>query len=356
MSSLTPRAMSLKRVLANHTAAADPALVQQLDDAALRCLACGQRCRIRAGGVGVCRVRFNRDGQLRVPHGYVAGLAVDPIEKKPFYHVLPGRDAMSFGMLGCNLHCPFCQNWVSSQTLRDGEAVAEPSFVDAEQVAELAVERECPMITSTYNEPLITSEWAVMIFKLCRQHGIRCGFVSNGHASPEVLEFIRPTVDFINIDLKAFNEKTYRMLGGKLPVVLDTIRRAHEMGFWIEIITLAVPELNDSDEELTRIADFIAGVSPDIPWHVTAFHPTYKMTGPPRTPPATLIRAYDLGRQAGLRHVYTGNLPGVTGEREHTFCPGCGRVLIERRGFGTSRNHLVDGRCPDCVTEIAGIW
>ncbi len=352
----SPRMITLEKLLAEHTAPAAAELVRADGDKAVRCLACGHRCRVVEGRDGVCRMRFNRGGELRVPFGYVAGLAVDPIEKKPFYHVLPGQDALSFGMLGCNFHCPFCQNWVSSQTLKDGQAIAQPTFVTPEQVAQLAQEHHCPIITSTYNEPLITSEWSVAIFRLCKQQGMRCGFVSNGHATPEVLEFLRPTVDMMNIDLKSFRDPTYRKLGGLLENVLDTIRRAHEMGYWIEIITLVVPTLNDSDEELTEIAEFIAGVSPDIPWHVTAFHPTYKMTEPPRTPPETLIRAFDLGRRAGLRHVYTGNLPGMTGARESTFCPDCGRELVERRGFGIRRNHLRAGHCPDCGAGMAGIW
>lgn len=352
----TPRVVSLKKLLAEHTAPADPALCREEDDGVVRCLACGHRCRILSGRDGVCRVRFNRDGELRVPFGYVAGLAADPIEKKPFYHALPGCDALSFGMLGCDFHCPFCQNWVTSQTLRDARAIAEPSFVDPERIVQLALENDCPAITSTYNEPLITAEWAAAIFKLGQAHGLIGGMVSNGHGTPEVLEFLRPHMRLFKIDLKAFSDRTYRRLGGVLDNVIDTIRLARQMDYWVEVVTLIVPGLNDSDEELRQIADFIAGVSPDIPWHVTAFYPTYEMNGPPATSTETLLQAYEIGRQAGLSFVYPGNVHGRVGDRENTHCPHCGRTLIERRGFSVRHNHMTGDSCPDCNTRIPGVW
>lgn len=351
-----PRVIALRKLLAEHTAPAAAPLVRDEGDQIVRCLACGHRCRVLPGRAGVCRVRFNREGQLRVPFGYVAGLGVDPIEKKPFYHVFPGRDALSFGMLSCNLHCPFCQNWLTSQTLRDTQAIAEPTFVDAARIIEMAREHDCPALTSTYNEPLITVEWAVEIFQRGQEQGLRGGFVSNGHATPQVLEYLRPHMDLLKIDLKAFEDKTYRQLGGVLENVLDTIRRAKALDFWVEIVTLIVPGMNDSDDELKRIAAFIAGVSDDIPWHVTAFHPDYHMTTPPRTSIDTLLRAHDIGRQAGLHFVYAGNLPGFVGERENTFCPGCGRTLIERHGFSVQANYLDGDRCPDCHRLIPGVW
>jgi len=352
----SPRLVSLKELLERHTAPADPALARVEADGVVRCVACGHRCRVLPGRAGVCRVRFNANGVLRVPFGYVAGLAVDPIEKKPFFHVLPGSDALSFGMLGCNLHCPYCQNWISSQMLKDTQAVSEPTLIEPERIVELAVTHGCPILTSTYNEPLITAEWAVEVFRRGKVHGLRGSFVSNGHATPEALEYLRPWVDFLKIDLKSFRDTTYRQLGGVLENVLDTIRRAHQLGFWVEIVTLVVPTLNDSDEELTEIARFIAGVCPDIPWHVTAFHPDYRLTEPPRTPVDTLLRACELGRRAGLRFVYAGNLPGLVGPYENTLCPRCGRVLVERHGFLVRANRVRDGRCPDCQTEVPGVW
>jgi pyruvate formate lyase activating enzyme len=356
MPALTPQAISLKKLLAEHTAPAAPALVRAEEDGAIRCLACGHRCKILPGRDGVCRVRFNRGGELRVPYGYVSGLAVDPIEKKPFYHAFPGRSALSIGMLGCDLHCSYCQNWVTSQTLKDGEAVSEPRFVTPERIVALALEHDCPVLTSTYNEPLITADWTAEIFCLGRAQGLVGSFVSNGHATPEALEFIRPHVDLLKIDLKSFQDRVYRQLGGVLENVLSTIRLAKQMGFWVEIVTLVVPGLNDSDDELRQIAGFIAGVSPEIPWHVTAFHPDYRMPGPPRTPVDTLVRAYDLGEQAGLQFVYAGNLPGFVGEREHTRCPRCRKTVIERHGFSVRRNVLAAGRCPHCQTPIPGVW
>lgn len=356
MPQLSPRSVSLKTLLAEHTVPAAAELVRPEPDGAVRCLACGHRCKVLPGRDGVCRVRFNRDGELRVPHGYVAALAVDPIEKKPFYHVLPGSSALSFGMFGCDLHCGYCQNWVTSQTLKDDRAVAEPTFVTPERIVALALEHDCPVLTSTYNEPLITAEWALAVFKQGRAQGLRGSFVSNGHATPEALEYLRQHFDLLKIDLKSFSDKSYRQLGGTLANVLDTIRRAKQMNFWVEIVTLLVPGLNDSDDELKSLAGFIAGVSPEIPWHVTAFHPDYRMQEPPRTTVDTLLRAYEHGRAAGLLFCYPGNLPGRVGDREHTHCPGCNTLLIERRGFQVLANHLRDGHCPSCAQAIPGVW
>ncbi len=347
--------ISLKELLSRHTMAAAPALVRQ-EGEGICCLACGHRCLVHEGKAGVCRVRFNRGGELRVPAGYVAGLAVDPIEKKPFYHAFPGRDAMSFGMLGCDFHCSYCQNWISSQVLRDDEAVTTPRFCTAEQIVQLAVQHATPVMVSTYNEPLITSDWAVEVFKPARPHGIVCGYVSNGNATPEVLEFLRPYVDLYKIDLKCFDDRNYRRLGGVLQTVLDTIRLAKTMGFWVEVVTLVVPTFNDGDDELTQIAEFLASVSPDIPWHCTAFHPDYRMTGPPPTSVDTLLRAHRIGKAAGLKFVYPGNIAGRVGDLENTACPKCGATLIRRQGFYVRENRMHGDKCPDCGTVIPGVW
>jgi len=346
----------LKELLYENTMAAAPQLVVLGDEGKVQCLACGHRCTILPGKSGVCRVRFNREGELRVPAGYVSGVQVDPIEKKPFYHVFPAREALSFGMLGCDYHCGYCQNWITTQTLRDDRAVSEINVCTPEQLMEIARRGQAPAMVSTYNEPLITADWAVEIFKLAKAEGIVCGFVSNGNASPEVLEFIRPYVDLYKIDLKSFDDANYRKLGGVLQVVLDTIRRAKDMGFWVEVVTLVVPGFNDGDDELEKIAGFLADVSHDMPWHVTAFHPDYKMTDPEPTPLDTLIRAYEIGKMAGLRFVYAGNCHGGVGEREHTFCPSCGELLIGRKGFNVVDNRMADGKCPGCGTSIPGVW
>ncbi len=333
-----------------------PELVVGGSDGRVRCLACGHRCTILPGRSGVCRVRFNADGELRAPGGYVAGVQVDPIEKKPFYHAYPARDALSFGMLGCDLHCGYCQNWVTSQALRDDAAVARPNYVSPERLIELAITHRVPVMVSTYNEPLITADWAVEIFKLAQAERIVCGFISNGNATPQVLEFIRPYVDLYKVDLKSFSDRSYRKLGGILSNVLDTIGLLKKMNFWVEVVTLIIPGFNDGDEELKEIAGFLVGVSPDIPWHVTAFHPDYKMTGPPRTPAETLVRAYDIGKAAGLRFVYPGNCHAGVGKRENTYCPSCNKLLIRRRGFVVEDNRMAGPTCPFCNTAIPGVW
>jgi len=347
-----PEARTLHDLLAEHVREGE--IYRKDPDGWVRCFACGHRCKIPPGRDGICKVRYNRDGVLYVPHGYAAGIQLDPIEKKPFFHALPGSNALSFGMLGCDYHCAYCQNWITSQAIRDPEAGTSPTLVSAEKLVALAVEHHAPVITSTYNEPLITSEWAVDIFRIARKHGIKCSYVSNGNGTPEVLEYIRPYIDLYKIDLKSFREKNYRQLGGKIENVLESIRRIHEI--WLEIVTLTIPGFNDSDGELTDIARFLVSVSPDIPWHVTAFHQDYRMNDPDPTPARTLLRAAEIGYNAGLHFVYAGNLPGHTGQFEDTRCPSCHTVLIERRGFTVRKNALVDGCCPKCRSRIPGVW
>ncbi len=322
----------------------------------VRCYACGHRCFIPEGFQGICKVRSNVAGELRVPWGYAAGIQVDPIEKKPFFHVYPGTDALSFGMLGCDFHCAYCQNWITSQTLRDPLSTALPREVTAETLAGLAQKSGVRVLTSTYNEPLITSEWAVEVFKEGKKKGLRGSYVSNGNGTPEVLEYIRPWVDFYKIDLKSFRDKSYREMGGVLERVLDTVKRVHAMGFWLEIVTLVVPGFNDSDAEMGELAEFLVSVSKDIPWHVTAFHPDYKMQGPPRTSVETVTRIGEIGKKAGLRYVYLGNLPGRVGEWENTYCPSCKELLVERQGFRVLQNRLEGSKCPRCEEVIPGVW
>ena len=332
-------------------------LYEKLGEGKVRCFACGHRCLIPDGRDGVCKVRFNRGGTLFVPNGYVSGAHADPIEKKPFFHVLPGSTAMSFGMLGCDFHCAYCQNWLTSQTLRDPESIAPVTRVTAERFVALAVESGAASVTSTYNEPLITSEWAVEIFKLARQHGLRTSYVSNGNATDEVLDYLKPWVDFYKVDLKSFDDHSYRQLGGKLESVLRTIEGLVSRKIWVEVVTLVVPGFNDSDEELRNIAKFLAGVSRDIPWHVTAFHPDYRMEDRDATSAQQLLRACEIGVEAGLRYVYSGNLPGMTREWENTRCPSCRETLIKRRGFNVLGNQLTaTGCCPNCAAAIAGRW
>jgi pyruvate formate lyase activating enzyme len=332
-------------------------LYETLDRNWVRCFACGHCCKIPDGQPGVCKVRYNQGGTLFVPWGYVGGIQCDPIEKKPFFHAHPGALAYSFGMLGCDLHCAYCQNWVTSQALRDPAAAVGPMHVTPANLVLDAVRQGGRVIVSTYNEPLITSEWAMAVFKEARAAGLLTGFVSNGNGTTQVLEYVRPWVDLYKVDLKSFDDRHYRQLGGRLQPILDTIRQLHEMGFWLEIVTLVIPGFNDSDDELTRLAGFLASVSPDIPWHVTAFHKDYKMTDPENTSAETLMRAAEIGKRAGLRYAYAGNLPGMVGDWENTRCPQCRQLLIERNGYLITSYHLTpQGCCPSCGTSIPGRW
>lgn len=348
---------TLKSILAANVAEAAPELVAPLERNRLRCYSCGHECPIPEGQAGVCKVRFNQGGKLLVPWGYVAGVQCDPIEKKPFFHVHPGALAYSFGMLGCDLHCSYCQNWVTSQALRDPSAVSPPLQASPEQLVRQAKRQGAKVLVSTYNEPLITSEWAVAIFKEARAAGLDTAFVSNGNGTPQVLEYLRPWIDYYKVDLKSFDDRHYRSLGGRLEPILRTIRQLHAMGIWVEIVTLVIPGFNDSDDELHRMAEFLVSVSPNIPWHVTAFHQDYKMTDPDDTPPSTLKRAAEIGRRAGLNFVYAGNLPGNVDGLENTHCPHCRELLVERYGYLIQKyNIAADGTCPKCHTQIPGRW
>jgi pyruvate formate lyase activating enzyme len=336
---------------------ADPALWEKLDRNRARCYACGHCCPIPDGQPGVCKVRFNRGGTLYVPWGYVAGVQCDPIEKKPFFHAYPGALAYSFGMMGCDLHCAYCQNWVTSQALRDPNAVSPPLHADPELLVKDALSQNAKVVVSTYNEPLITSEWAVAVFRASRQAGLLTAYVSNGNGTPQVLEYLHPWIDLYKVDLKSFNDRHYRELGGRLQPILDTIRSLHRMGIWLEIVTLLIPGFNDSDDELRGLTEFLAGVSPDIPWHVTAFHQDYKMTSPADTRPEDLLRAAAIGREAGLRYIYAGNLPGRVGDLENTRCHPCGELLIRRYGYSIREYKLTpEGNCPRCHGPVPGRW
>ncbi|HEX8560382.1 MAG TPA: AmmeMemoRadiSam system radical SAM enzyme [Pyrinomonadaceae bacterium] len=351
------RSASLAEVLDGLTAEAADELTDRLGGGDVRCHACGHRCLVREGRRGVCKVRFNDGGRLLVPAGYVAALACDPTEKKPFFHLLPGSDTLTFGMLGCDLHCAYCQNWVTSQALRDEAAGAPVRRVTADGLVRAARERGARVVGSSYNEPLITAEWAAEVFKGAKAEGFRTAFISNGNATARVLDYLRPVTDCYKIDLKTMSDRAYRQLGGVVGNILDTVRMVYERGFWEEVVTLVVPGFNDSEDELRRAADFIASVSPDIPWHVTAFHRDYRMTENADTTAAQLVRACELGRAAGLKFVYAGNLPGRVGRWENTHCPACDALLVERRGYRILGNALgADGLCPDCGEKIPGVW
>jgi pyruvate formate lyase activating enzyme len=348
---------TLSEALEARTTDAASELVEEMSGGRLRCYACGHQCPIPEGAVGVCKVRFVRDGRLQVPWGYVGGIQCDPIEKKPFFHAHPGALAFSFGMLGCDLHCAYCQNWVTSQALRDPAAVSPPIDVTPAAIVEDARRLGARVVVSTYNEPLITAEWAAAIFTEARAAGLMTAFVSNGNGTERVLNYLRPSIDFYKVDLKSFDDKHYRQLGGRLEPILFTIRRLYELGVWLEIVTLLIPGFNDSREELQRLTAFIASVSPDIPWHVTAFHKDYRMADPENTTPDMLMDAAAIARSAGLRYVYAGNVPGHVGDLENTRCHNCATLLIERRGYLIRKYRLTpEGTCPSCSTVIPGRW
>ncbi|HEY0078167.1 MAG TPA: radical SAM protein [Pyrinomonadaceae bacterium] len=532
---MSRKAASLAEILDEMTAEAAPELTEHLAGTQdLRCYACGHRCLIREGKRGICKVRYNERGRLLVPKGYVAALACDPTEKKPFFHALPGSDTLTFGMLGCDLHCAYCftgdtlvtthrgpisleelfrsaprveqhpdaeiafhddlsavaasgelrkvrgifkhsyrgrlaivkpfylpelrctpdhrvyatddpaappapihaerltenhylaiprhyafsstqiadlmkelcasrkvietedyclvplrsikfndyegdvynmeveeehnylagfflvsncQNWLTSQTLRDDAAGVEPRVVSAERLVTMARACGASMVGTSYNEPLITAEWAIDVFRKAKPAGFKTAFISNGNATPQVLDYIRPWTDCYKIDLKSMSDRNYRQLGGVVDNILDTVRMVKERGFWTEIVTLVIPGFNDSEDELRRAADFIASVSPDIPWHVTAFHKDYNMTENENTTAEQLIRACEIGREAGLRYVYAGNLPGRVGRWEHTFCHSCEELLVERYGYIIRQMKVTpEGRCPKCSASIPGVW
>jgi pyruvate formate lyase activating enzyme len=260
-------------------------------------------------------------------------------------------------MLGCDLHCAYCQNWLTSQALRDDSAGTNPTAVSPERLVSMAHAYGASMVGSSYNEPLITAEWAVEVFRKARPEGFKTAFISNGNATPQVLDYLRPWTDCYKIDLKSMSDKNYRQLGGVVDNILDTVKMVHERGFWEEIVTLVIPGFNDSADELKRAADFIACVSPDIPWHVTAFHQDYRMMENANTTADQLVHACEIGKAAGLNYIYAGNLPGRVGRWEHTYCPSCDELLVERHGYLIRQVRVTsDGKCPSCNRPIPGIW
>ncbi len=354
---MSAKSASLAEVLDELTGEGARELTEHLENNSLRCYACGHRCLIHEGKRGICKVRYNEQGRLLVPMNYVAALQCDPTEKKPFFHALPGSDTLTFGMLGCDLHCSYCQNWLTSQTLRDDAAGTAPNMVTAERLVSLAKAYGARMVGTSYNEPLITAEWAIEVFKKAKPAGFKTAFISNGNATPQVLDYIRPWTDCYKIDLKSMSDRNYRQLGGVVNNILETVKMVYERGFWEEIVTLVIPGFNDSEDELKRAADFIASVSPDIPWHVTAFHQDYRMTENANTTAEQLVRACEIGREAGLRYIYAGNLPGRVGRWENTYCPACDELLIERYGYIIRQMKVTgEGCCPKCATPIPGVW
>jgi pyruvate formate lyase activating enzyme len=322
----------------------------------VQCRLCGHECRIGPGQTGICRVRKNEAGRLvSMNYGALMALNIDPIEKKPLFHFLPGTQSLSVAAAGCNFQCAFCQNWQISQAPRSGPAeLGQPAT--PEELVTAAERRGCASISYTYTEPTIFFELAYDTGRLAREKGIRNCFVSNGYMTPLAVRRAADFLDAINVDLKAFRDETYRkVMKARLQPVLDCLQAVVEAGIWLEVTTLVVPGMNDSEQELRDIAEFIAGrLGPDVPWHVSRFHADYEMPDGQSTPLETLHRAVEIGKEAGLRFIYSGNVPGD--DHESTRCPSCGRRVIHRTGFRVAGVDLADGACPDCGQGIAGVW
>jgi pyruvate formate lyase activating enzyme len=329
---------------------------EKLGDEKVQCRLCAHECVIVPGKRGICGVRENRDGTLySLVYGKIISQHVDPIEKKPLFHFLPGTRAYSVATVGCNFQCLHCQNYEISQfpRLYESEIIGE-DLTPEELIRKVKASRS-ESIAYTYTEPTIFSEFARDTAVLARGEGIRNVFVSNGFMTEASARAMATVLDADNIDLKSFSDAFYhKVCKARLQPVLDTIILMKQLGVWVEVTTLVIPGLNDSDEELKDIAAFIKNVGPEIPWHVSAFYPTYKLLDRPRTTAAQLQRAREIGLEAGLRYVYTGNIPGDRGE--NTYCPACGELLIQRTGYTIRRNVLQDGCCPNCTAPIDGVW
>lgn len=323
----------------------------RIEDNRIICLLCQHYCKLKEGQIGICGVNQNDNGTLKnLVYGKVAALHVDPVEKKPLYHFLPGTTSLSLGTVGCNFRCPFCQNWQISQS-KDIESSYK---ITTDEIVQLALEKGCDSISYTYNEPTIFYPFAKDIAIKAKAHALKSIFVSNGLESSEVIEDMKGVIDGFNIDLKSFDASYYKKtLKGSLEGVLETLKRLKKGGFWVEVTTLIVPGSNDSSEELEKIASFIADEM-DIytPWHISAFHPDYKMTDTLATPIDKLIEAKEIGQRAGLQYIYMGNVATAA----ITQCPGCGYELLIRSGFGVLENRLEEGCCPKCSREIEGVW
>ena len=325
---------------------------EKLDKDLLRCFLCKHFCRIKDGEFGFCGVRQNIGGTLFThSYGRVVAAHVDPVEKKPLYHFLPGSLSFSIAAAGCNFRCGFCQNWQISQAPDKSE---QGRIVPPDEIVKAALDNKCCSISYTYTEPTIFFEYAFDIAKLAKAKGLRSIFVTNGYMAEEPLKMIRPYLDAANVDLKFFKEASYRKIcKAGLKPVLDSIRLMHELGVWVEITTLVIPGENDSDEELKDIAGFIAGIDKNIPWHVSRFYPDYKFADHKLTPESTLEKAQKIGESAGLNFIYVGNVSGFGND---TYCPGCKKLLLKRELFSILDDNIKEGKCSFCSEVVPGIF
>jgi len=327
-------------------------LYKKLADKSVRCNLCSHRCLIKPGERGICSVRENQGGTLySLVYGKVIAANVDPIEKKPLFHFQPGSLSFSIATAGCNFRCEFCQNWQISQITKGPKGEIIGKELPPEQVVQKALETECSSIAYTYTEPTIFFEYAADTAKLAKKKGLANVFVTNGYQTPETIKEMAKFVDAANVDLKSFSEEFYQKIcGAKLKPVLEAIKLMHKAGIWLEITTLVVPDQNDSEKELSEIAKFIAGVSKNIPWHISRFHPDFKMTDSYPTPLETLEKAFKIGKKAGLKYVYLGNVATVT--RENTYCPKCKNLAIRRVGYDIETLELIKKESVENVVRI----
>jgi pyruvate formate lyase activating enzyme len=331
-------------------------LYEKVSEKKVQCNLCNHRCLIKDGSRGICNVRENREGILEtLVYDSVIAVNIDPIEKKPLFHYYPGTLSYSLGTVGCNFRCKFCQNADIAQMATDHNGRIMGRKISPEEIVKGALKGDCKTIAYTYTEPTVFFELAIATAKLAHQKDIKNVFVTNGYMSPEALEMIKPYLDAANVDLKAFSDDFYKkMCGARLAPVLETLRLMKRCGVYVEITTLMIPGLNDDPKELEGLASFIVNdLGDDTPWHVSRFHPTYRLTDRPPTPLETLMMARDIGVKAGLKYVYTGNVPGEASE--HTFCHHCGEQVISRQGFYVMGNKVKNGKCPKCGSIIHGI-
>ena len=330
-------------------------LYEKLSNEKVRCHLCSHQCVVKEGARGICNVRENRSGRFySLVYGKIITRHCDPIEKKPLFHFLPGTLSYSIATVGCNFRCSFCQNADISQMPTDMKQIMGED-ISPDRIIDEAISMGSATIAYTYTEPTIYFEFAKDTAQIAALKGLRNVFVSNGYMTKQCLEEIHPDLHAANVDLKAFTEKFYKeQCDAKLEPVLKTLEVMREMGIWLEVTTLLINGLNDSPHELKDMADFLAGLGTDIPWHISRFHPTYRLTNISPTTPDSIRRAKDIGYESGLKYVYTGNLPGDDGEK--TFCHSCGKLLIDRFGFTIRSNRIEDKVCPYCGTEIPGVW
>ena len=337
----------------------------------IECYACSHRCKIPDGQVGICGVRANQGGKFNlVVYGRPCAVWADPIEKKPLFHFQPGTRSYSIGTFGCNFACEFCQNWDISQAPHEAKEkdpnkwrdyfsslVGRCPELSPEDIVNNAITEGCKSISFTYNEPTIFTEYALDVMEIARKKGLKGVYVTNGFETKECWERLDGYINATNIDLKAFTDSFYRNIcHARIEPVKESIKIAHDMGIWTEITTLVIPGENDSDKELKKLAEFLYNIDPQMPWHVTAFTPMYKMLDKTRTPPDTLIRAREIGKMVGIKHVYAGNLPFSYSNMEETICPECGKTVVKRKGFSITENRIKNGKCGFCKAPIKGVW